>query len=140
MNEKLDEFEEEVKRAKTLKEYISAYRHRIDNTIDASPFGVERITEKRMLAELEEFLPRLLLTQKEFERTYDKLVTSIYKVNMQIAEMKKGFEYLKTELVPEKEAFLNSQKEILASNIKKLEGEKEGYKKAITILLSMKNP
>ncbi|MCK4666897.1 hypothetical protein KAU33_09120 [Candidatus Dependentiae bacterium] len=138
MREKLDEFEREVKNAKTLKEYISAYRYRMENTIDASPYGVERTTEKRMLEELERFLPTLLLTREEFDRTYDKLLTSILKVNMQISEMKKGFDYLKNELVPEKEAFLDRQKKVVTQNIEKLEAEKEGYQKSIKILLSMK--
>lgn len=138
MNKKLNEFENEVKEAKTLKEYISAYRYRIDNTIDASPFGIERITEVRMLEELEKFLPTLLLTGEEFDRTYDRLLTSVLKVNMQISEMKKGFDYLKNELVPEKEAFLDRQKKVVNCNIEKLEAEKEGYQKSIKILLSMK--
>ena len=139
MKKELDEFRIEIDNAKTLKEYISAYRYQIKNTIDASPYGVERTTEERMLKELEKIVPTLgLLTHDEFERTYDKLVTSIYKVNVQIDEMKKGFEYLKTELVPEKEAFLVRQKEVLARNIEKLESEKEGYRKSILILLSMK--
>ena len=142
MIEKLDEFEREIKNAKTLKEYISAYRYRIENTIDASPYGVERTTEKRMLEELERFLPTQLLTKEEFERTYDRLVALIFSVSTQINGMKKAFECLTTDhipdYIPDKEVFLERQKKTLILDIKKLEAEKEGYRNSILILLTMK--
>jgi len=44
---------ERAKQASSIKEYIEAYKELWKSTIDASPFGLERTTEERMIRELE---------------------------------------------------------------------------------------
>ena len=135
MEDKLDEFEKEIAGAKTLEAYIKAYRYRIENTIDASPYGVERTTEKRMLAELEKFVPKVSLTRGEMECSYDLLTSALLECNEKINKMMEGFAYLRTEMVQGEEGTLEAQKEVVSSNIEKVRVEMEAYKNSLKILL-----
>ena len=135
MEGKLDEFEKEITGAKTLEAYIKAYRYRIENTIDASPYGVERVTEKRMLAELEKFVPKVNLSREEMECSYDLLTSALLECNEKINKMMEGFAYLRTEMVQGEEGTLEAQKEVVSSNIEKVRVEMEAYKNSLKILL-----
>lgn len=133
MKDKLDEFEQEIVNAKTLEAYIKAYRYRIENTIDASPYGVEQVTEKRMLAELEKFVPKVNLSRYEMECSYELLASAILECGEKINKMKEGYEYLRRKVYTE--GTLDVQKKITESNIEKVKAEKEAYKKSLKILL-----
>ena len=134
MKGELDEFEKEITRAKTLEAYIKAHRHRIENTIDASPYGVERVTERRMLAELEKFVPKLNLSREEMECSYDLLTSALLGCCARIDKIRESYAYLRTEADIEKE-HLEIQKKIAESNIEKVRVEREAYRKSLKILL-----
>ena len=134
MKDKLDEFEKEILGAKTLEAYIKAYRYRIENTIDASPYGVERVTEERMLKELEKFVPKLNLSRGEMECSYDLLVSAILECNAKINKILEGYAYLRKQADVEEED-LNVQKKAAQSNIEKVKVEREAYKKSLNILV-----
>ena len=133
MEGKLDEFEKEITGAKTLEAYISAYRYRIENTIDASPYGVERVTEKRMLAELEKFVPKVSLTRGEMECSYLLLTSEILVCCSKIDKLKESYAYLRRQV--NAEGTLDVQKKITESNIEKVKAEREAYKNSLKILL-----
>ena len=133
MEGKLDEFEKEITGAKTLEAYISAYRYRIENTIDASPYGVERVTEKRMLAELEKFVPKVKLTRGEMESSYLLLISEILVCCSKIDKLKESYAYLRRQV--NAEGTLDVQKKVAESNIEKIKAEREAYKKSLKILL-----
>ena len=133
MEGKLDEFEKEITGAKTLEAYIKAYRYRIENTIDASPYGVERVTEKRMLAELEKFVPKVSLTRGEMECSYLLLTSEILVCCSKIDKLKESYAYLRRQV--NAEGTLDVQKKITESNIEKVKAEREAYKNSLKILL-----
>ena len=133
MEGKLDEFEKEIAGAKTLEAYIKAYRYRIENTIDASPYGVERVTEKRMLAELEKFVPKVKLTRGEMESSYLLLTSEILVCCSKIDKLKESYAYLRRQV--NAEGTLDVQKKITESNIEKVKAEREAYKNSLKILL-----
>ena len=133
MKDRSDEFEKEIAEAKTLEAYISAYRYRIENTIDNSSYGVEQTTEKRMLAELEKFVPKVNLSSYEMECSYSILASAILECGEKIDRMKEGYEYLRRKVYSE--GTLDVQKKITDSNIEKVKAEKEAYKKSLKILL-----
>ncbi|MCK5157756.1 MAG: hypothetical protein KAR08_01255 [Candidatus Heimdallarchaeota archaeon] len=133
MEGKLDEFEKEITGAKTLEAYIKAYRYRIENTIDASPYGVERVTEKRMLAELEKFVPKVNLSRYEMERSYCLLTSEILVCCSKIDKMKESYAYLRRQV--NAKGVLDVQKKIAESNIEKVKAEREAYKNSLKILL-----
>lgn len=135
MEDGLDEFEKEILGAKTLEAYISACRYRIENSIDASPFGVEQAIEERMLAQLEKFVPKLNLSRGEFECSYDLLVSALLDCNARIDKMMESYAYLRRRM-DTKEGVLDVQKKITESNIKKVKVEIEAYEKSLKILLA----
>lgn len=135
MQKRLDGFDMDIRGASTIEQYIVAYRYKIDN----SPPGDVRKTEKRMMTELEKFVPSRKLSTKEFQRSYEALISKIFKTDMSIKNLKEGHRYLETELIPERESFLKQEKKNVIRKIKKLEEEKIGYQKSIKILLEYIN-
>lgn len=128
MKDELNEFNKEINEAGTLEAYIKAYRYGIENSIDASPAGVERSTEERMLKELEKFLPKVKLTSEELDNSCSVLVLAIANVNLKLKT-------LRNELTADDEDFFGQQEDIIKDKIDTLEAEKYGYKKSIHILL-----
>lgn len=49
---------DDINKTVTLQEYIKAYEKSFENSVDISPYGIERTTEKRMLKELKELILR----------------------------------------------------------------------------------
>ena len=49
---------DDINKTVTLQEYIKAYEKSFEDTVDMSPYSIERTTEKRMLKELKELILR----------------------------------------------------------------------------------